>query len=125
MTKSGQRHAAFESSTILGSVVFEFYRIHQGRSPHGRDPEAYVYDNSPASFYDLFEEGLIWLGTAGYRFKPYSMRRGGATSYGKCRSMELTLERGSWATVRAGRIYINDGSAKETEMNLPEAPSIL
>ena len=34
--------------------------------------------------------------------------------------MELTLERGRWASVRVGRIYISDGLAKETEMQLPE-----
>ena len=35
--------------------------------------------------------------------------------------MELTLERGRWSTVRVGRIYINDGLAKETEMKLSDA----
>ena len=35
--------------------------------------------------------------------------------------MELTLERGRWSTVRVGRIYINDGLAKETEMKLTDA----
>ena len=39
--------------------------------------------------------------------------------------MELTLERGRWASARSGRIYIyiysNDGVAKETELKLSEA----
>ena len=121
-TKSGQRHAAFESSTILDSMVSELFRIHQRRSPHGREPNEFVFRSSRASFYDPFDEGMRWLGVAGFCFKPYSLRRGGATSfYRKCRSMELTLERGRWSTVRVGRIYVNDGLAKETEMKFSDA----
>ena len=121
-TKSGQRHASFESSTIFDDMVSKLFRIHQQRSPHGRDPNEFIFQNTRASFYDLFDEGLIWLGVAGWGFKPYSLRRGGATAfYRKHRSMELTLERGRWSTVRVGRIYINDGLAKETEMKLSDA----
>ena len=121
-TKSGQRHAAFESTTILDGMVADLFRIHQRRSPHGREPNEFVYQNSRASFYDLFEDGIRWLGVCGLQFKPYSIRRGGATAfYRKSKSMELTLERGRWSTVRIGRIYINDGLAKETEMKLTDA----
>ena len=68
-----------------------------------------------------FEEGLIWPAASAFRLKPYSIRRGGATAFHrKRRSMELTLERGRWASVRVGRIYISDGLAKETEMQLPD-----
>ena len=52
-TKSGQRHAAFESTTILDGMVADLFRIHQRRSPHGREPNEFVYQNSRASFYDL------------------------------------------------------------------------
>ena len=121
-TKSGQKHAAFESSIIQDSMVVDVYRIHQRRSPHGNDPNEFVFKSSRASFYDLFEEGMRWLGVAGLRFKPYSIRRGSASSfYRKCKSMELILERGRWSTVRVGRIYVNDGLAKETEMKLSDA----
>ena len=34
--------------------------------------------------------------------------------------MELTLERGRWASARIGRVYINDGVAKETVMKLSQ-----
>ena len=121
-TKSGQRHAAFESSVIQDKLVGRLFRMHERPSPHGNDPEPYIHPGSASSFYDLYEDGMAWLGVSHLRFKPYSIRRGGATSfYRTCRSMELTLERGRWATVRVGRIYINDGLAKETEMKLPEA----
>ena len=107
-TKSGQRHAAFESSTIQDPLVGRLYRLHELYSPHGKDHEAYVYVGSRSSFYDFFEDGLVWLGVSHLRFKPYSLRRGGATAFfRKWKSMELTLERGRWASARIGRIYIN------------------
>ena len=120
-TKSGQRHAAFESSTIQDPLVGQLFRLHVERSPNGRGRENLIFAGSKVSFYELFEEGMTWLGVSHLRFKPYSLRRGGATAFfRKVNSMELTLERGRWASARIGRIYVNDGIAKETEMRLSE-----
>ena len=106
-TKSGQRHAAFESSTVQDPLVGRLFRLHVAHSPQGQDPEAYIFSGSKCSFYELFEDGLSWLGVSHLRFKPYSLRRGGATAFfRKWKSMELTLERGRWASARIGRIYI-------------------
>ena len=59
------------------------------------------------------------LGVADHGFKPYSLRRGGATAYFRASgSMELTLERGRWSSARVGRIYINDGLAKAVELKI-------
>ena len=56
-----------------------------------------------------------------FGFKPYSIRRGGATAYFRVtRNMEATLDRGRWSSARVARIYINDGLAKEVELPLPE-----
>ena len=47
------------------------------------------------------------------------MRRGGATAYfRKTRSMEATLDRGRWSSARVARIYVNDGLAKDVELQL-------
>ena len=73
-TKSGQRHAAFESSTIQCVFAGQLYRLHERQSPHGGDPEAYIYPGCTSSFYDLFEDGLAWLGVSHLRVKPYSLR---------------------------------------------------
>ena len=90
-------------------------------SPRGADKEAFVYDDAAATFYDLFEQGLAWLGVARFGFKPYSLRRGGATAhFRRHRSLELTLDRGRWSSARVGRIYVNDGIAKETDLNITE-----
>ena len=57
------------------------------------------------------------MGLNGYNFKPYSIRRGGATAfYRRTKRMDETLERGRWASYRVARIYVNDGLAKELEL---------
>ena len=68
-------------------------------------------------FYQLFKAGLRWLGVESMGFQPYSVRRGGATSFFRCtRNMEATLDRGRWGSVRVARIYVNDGLAREVEL---------
>ena len=52
-----------------------------------------------------------------FGFRPYSLRRGGATAfYRATRNMPATIERGPWSTLRVARIYINDGLAKEIDL---------
>ena len=80
----------------------------------------YIFVPKPHVFYALFKEGLRWLGVDHTRFSPYSIRRGGATAYFRVtRNMEATLDRGRWSNVKAARIYVNDGLAKEVELRLP------
>ena len=68
--------------------------------------------------------GVVGLGSFGFR--PYSLRRGGATAYFRAtRDMGATIERGRWATLRVARIYINDGLAKEVELRFPAAVTAL
>ena len=43
-------------------------------------------------------------------FRPYSLRRGGATAHFQaCGSLDRTAERGRWGNLRKARIYINTG----------------
>ena len=45
-----------------------------------------------------------------YNFRPYSLRRGGATDlFQRTQSMEAALIRGRWESSRVARIYISDG----------------
>ena len=101
-------------------MVAKLFRCFQKHLPPGAQNGHYIYMRSMKSFYDLFEAGLAWLAVQNYGLKPYSIRRGGATSfYRRTRRMDETLERGRWASYRVARIYVNDGLAKELEMNFP------
>ena len=121
-TKTGQRNAAFEASVILNPIVALLFRRAKAGVAPGTASDFYIFPGSEARFYKLFEEGLDALGLREFGFRPYSLRRGGATAYYRAtRSMSATLERGRWSTARVGRIYINDGLAKEVELRLPSA----
>ena len=116
-TKSGQRHAAFEASTVNDPVcglAFRAFKRTLPSSTHGRN---YLFRSKLHRFYSLFESGLKWLGADGFGFKPYSIRRGGATAFFRAtRNMEATLDCGRWASARVARIYVNDGLARELEL---------
>ena len=56
-------------------------------------------------------------------FRPYSLRRGGAT-HGWLTFADLprTVMRGRWANLKTAKIYINDGWQQIVNMQLQEAP---
>ena len=120
-TKVGQQNAAFEASVMLDPIVPALYARAVAAVPAGTSPDFYIFAGSEARFYALFTEALEALGLGHLGFRPYSLRRGGATAfYRATRNMSATIERGRWATVRVARIYINDGLAKEVEISIPE-----
>ena len=121
-TKGGQRTAAFEASVILGPMVEALHaRARAGRLP-GTAEDGCIFSGSDQHFYKLWHNCLEALGLQELGFRPYSLRRGGATAYYRaCHSMESTIERGRWANYKVARIYINDGLAKEVELRLPTA----
>ena len=59
------------------------------------------------------------LGLQRYGFRPYSLRRGGATHEMRQRgSMEHVLERGRWVSNSSARIYIQDAVATSVAISL-------
>ena len=118
-TKTGQRHGAFEASTINDPACGRLYRKLLRQLPRNTHPQNYVFLPKLHRFYSLFEAGLRWLGVGDMGFKPYSVRRGGATAYFRAtRNMEAALDRGRWSSARVARIYLNDGLAREVELQL-------
>ena len=119
-TKTGQRHGAFEASTINDPACGRLFRAFRRRLPPGTHDDNYIFRPKIHRFYALFEAGLKWLGLESFGFKPYSVRRGGATAYFRAtRNMEAALDRGRWSSARVARIYLNDGLAREVELQLP------
>ena len=116
-TKTGQRHAAFEAASINDPACLRLYRRFLRGLPANTSRLNYIFMPNPHRFYQLFKDGLRWLGLADVGFQPYSLRRGGATAYFRAtRNMEATLDRGRWASARVARIYVNDGLAREVEL---------
>ena len=119
-TKTGQQNAAFEALPIADPLVYRLWRLHLQHIPPGTSASHFVWPYATQRFYDLFNEILSDLGLSGLGFRPYSIRRGGATAwYRRTANLPTTIERGRWATVKTGRIYICDGMGRELELLIP------
>ena len=115
MTKGGKRQGAAES-VILGyePVVLLTKQWKKVASP------ATPLVKSSAQWRKLFNECLDSLGLEGYNFRPYSLRRGGATYwFSQHQSLDRLLISGRWASAKTARIYINEGLSMLTTMQTP------
>ena len=117
LTKGGKRQGAAES-VILGfeSAVNLVKRWKTLVSP------VTPLVKSAAQWRRLFNDCLAGLNLDSHQFRPYSLRRGGATYwFGKHQSLDRLLIQGRWASQKTARIYINEGLAMLTSMNLPKS----
>ena len=76
-----------------------------------------LVDMSQQKFRALFTDLCKTLRITHMCFKPYSLRRGGATyHYRRFGNLDRTMLRGRWACLRTARIYITDGLATQQEI---------
>ena len=114
-TKGGKRQGAAESVTI--GVQFVTYLLwhwtHQFSSHSSLCP-------SPHTWREMFSSTVRDLGFEEFSFRPYSLRRGGATFWFRQHgSLDRILLQGRWSTQRTARIYLNEGLALLSELRLP------
>lgn len=73
---------------------------------------------SQAKFRKSFADSLEAFGLAAFQFKPYSLRRGGATElWNCCRSYSAVAHAGRWTSERTVKVYIQDSLALLTALN--------
>eukprot|EP00438_Fugacium_kawagutii_P008614 Skav234210 [mRNA] locus=scaffold2795:127037:128092:- [translate_table: standard] len=114
-TKGGKRHGAAES-VILGYepavlLTQQWKRIASSTTKLAR---------SVNHWRTLFHECLVGLKLEAHQFRPYSLRRGGATFwFTKHQSFDRILVQGRWHTQKSARIYLNEGLAMLASMALP------
>ena len=113
MTKGGQRQGTAESITV---TVFDVVRrLHQWKASSSSPLVV-----SSSVWRTKFSEALGALGLEDFQFRPYSLRRGGATFwFTKHGSLDRLLVQGRWQAAKTARIYINSGLAAAAEMKLP------
>ena len=115
LTKGGKRQGASES-VILGvepvlKVLKQWKTIAQPSTP--------LVASGP-KWRALFVECLIALRLDQYQFRPYSLRRGGATFwFSRHHSLDRILLQGRWQTQKSARIYLNEGLAVLATMTIP------
>ena len=109
-SKSGVRNNVRESVAIRDPITLETtLAMLDVRRTLGFDKTP-CWDRSGSSFRDLFKKLLDELHLTNLNFRPYSLRRGGATFEMQSHSlMEKTLIRGRWKNSNVARIHISDG----------------
>ena len=116
LTKGGKRAGAAESVTIQVSEVLR--RLWQWKRS---STEFELLVASSSRWRKLFAECLKALGLESFSFRPYSLRRGGATWwFQKHASFDRLLVMGRWQASRTARIYLNEGLAMLAELSLPQ-----
>ena len=116
-TKGGKRHGAVESVVLGYEPVVRFLRTWKkvaNTSTRLTPP--------PAKWRALFNSCLEGLGIASLGFRPYSLRRGGATFwFQKHNNLDRILVQGRWHTQKSARIYLNEGLSVLAQMNVPKS----
>ena len=111
-SKSGVRNTSRESVTIRDPITLETVQAMIDLRTQLGFSQTPCWGRSGSSFRALFRRILIELDLAELNFRPYSLRRGGATYEMQTHGlMEKTLIRGRWKNSNIARIYICDGLA--------------
>ena len=119
LTKSGQIRGAQEIVTIDDPMVGLLIRKHVASSSR---VSGKILQGTHAQFRQWFVFLLTSLGLSRFNFRPYSIRRGGAThDFSTFGSIERTVWRGRWSDSRTARIYITDGLARQLQQQLSQA----
>lgn len=109
-TKTGLRNAAQETVSFEDHITLEFVRALIEVKEKQNLQRVPIWMRSAQSFRNIFAHHCKRFGLEAYNFRPYSLRRGGATDFfQRTQSMEATLIRGRWESSRVARIYITDG----------------
>ena len=114
-TKGGKRQGAAESAIIGYDLVLHFLSKWKSLAT----PMSQLARN-PGHWRGLFTQALTALKLESFGFRPYSLRRGGATWwFSKHHSLDKILLQGRWSAPKTARVYINEGLAILAEMKLP------
>ena len=116
LTKSGKRAGASESVTISVTCALQWLWAWKHTSP-AHSP----LTPKPHQWRRTFGECIKALNLEEFEFRPYSLRRGGATFwFGRHASLDRIIALGRWAAVRAARLYINEGLALLATLKVPK-----
>ena len=119
-TKSGQRFGyagsvPISDPTLLDRCMTESFH----HAPGDR-----LVTMAPGQFRRSFADGCLAIGLPDGIWKPYSIRRGGATQHFREHgSLDATCVRGRWSNAKTCRININDSIAAATALRVTDAES--
>ena len=110
--KSGLRHNIDEAVALYDSFIVQLGQLVR-LLPHHRQGTDLVWPYTAANFRKVFARCVLFFGLESLEYKPYSLRRGGAThDYMKQGVLEPILLRGRWHSLAVARLYLEDGLAQ-------------
>ena len=117
LTKGGKRMGASESVSLTVELALVWLKAWKTQCS-GSTPLC----PSSSVWRAKFNQCIDGIGLGTYSFRPYSLRRGGATHwFSKHGSLDKVVILGRWAAQKTARLYINEGLATIAEMTLPKA----
>ena len=115
LTKSGKRVGAAESITLTDSDVLKWlweWKLHC--------KEHEFLTAKPHIWRQMFSRCTQELKIQEWSFRPYSLRRGGATSlFVKTGNLDRVILAGRWTALKTARIYLNSGLAMLADLTIP------
>lgn len=118
LTKSGKRQGAAESVTLHDEDICR--RLYQWKAACHAESSL----TGPAhKWRKQFSDFMSALNLSDFDFRPYSLRRGGATHHFQLfGSFDTLLVLGRWQAAATARIYVNDGLSRLAELTIPWTP---
>lgn len=115
--KSSIRTGTEEAIAVRGSLTLQL--LQTLFVVHPRSPGNKLWPRSAQFFRNEFANYLAFFKLGTFSFKPYSLRRGGATFLLQCgMAMETILVRGRWRSRSVARLYLEDGLAQLPNLRL-------
>ena len=116
-TKTGKRTGHSESVTLrvadVACRVWNWIRT--------APPSAHLVSVSPQTWRRKFSQAVEALHLEEHEFRPYSLRRGGATFwFSKGWSLDQLCVYGRWQSQRTARMYLDDSLALLTQLRVPK-----
>ena len=117
LTKSGKRAGAAESVTIQVREVQQWvWHWKQAVPPHTPLVPSYY------GWRKMFNDALQAMHLQSFQFRPYSLRRGGATFWWQCHAnFDKLLMMGRWKAAATAKIYLNEGLSLLAQFKLVPA----
>ena len=121
-TKTSQRKNAVEVVTFSNPwVLCLLQSVVDWKEGQGLRA-APLWDASPQAFRERFRAYMKYFKLSHCSFRPYSLRRGGATAlFLRSGSYDLALEKGRWQSTKVAKVYIQEGLSHLPHLALPQA----
>lgn len=117
-SKSGLRSGTFEAVALRDSPTLQLLQTWIAITRPSLGDK--LWPHSAQHFRATFRAYLRFFRIVHLEFKPYSLRRGGATFYlQQGMAMETVLLRGRWHSLAVARLYLQDGLSMIPSLRIP------